>query len=133
VATFFAVMKDTDYASKKVFVENFWKGFRRTLKPGNKEIITEFVKCDFTNIYNWNVAQREKKKLLTTEARLWRERYGHARCGWLRRTRLLLRRTRRTPRRSATRRSCATRPPRWTDESRRLARLTCRACAPRLA
>ncbi len=75
-------MKDTDYASKKVFVENFWKGFRRALKPGNKAIITEFVKCDFTNIYNWNVAQREKKKLLTAEARLWRVRSGtHAAVG----------------------------------------------------
>ena len=69
VATFFAVMKDTDYATKKVFVQNFWTGFRKVLKGANKQLITEFSKCDFTNIYDWHVAEREKKKLLTNEAR----------------------------------------------------------------
>ena len=69
VATFFAVMKDTDYATKKVFVQNFWTGFRKVLKGQNKLLITEFSKCDFTNIYDWHVAEREKKKLLTNEAR----------------------------------------------------------------
>ena len=70
MATFFAVMKDTDYATKKVFVQNFWTGFRKVLKGENKQLITEFSKCDFTNIYDWNVAEREKKKLLTNEARV---------------------------------------------------------------
>ena len=70
VATFFAVMKDTDYATKKVFVQNFWTGFRKVLKGENKQLITEFSKCDFTNIYNWHVEEREKKKLLTNEARV---------------------------------------------------------------
>ncbi len=69
VATFFAVMKDSDYATKKVFVENFWKGFRRVLKGANKETITVFSKCDFTDIYNWHVAEREKKKAQTSEVR----------------------------------------------------------------
>ena len=69
VATFFAVMKDTDYATKKVFVQNFWTGFRKVLKGQNKLLITEFSKCDFTNIYDWHVAERDKKKLLTNEAR----------------------------------------------------------------
>ena len=60
-------MKDSDYATKPVFVENFWKGFRRVLKGANKETITVFAKCDFTNIYNWHVAEREKKKAMTTD------------------------------------------------------------------
>ena len=63
------MMKDTDYATKKVFVQNFWTGFRKVLKGANKQLITEFSKCDFTNIYDWHVAEREKKKLLTNEAR----------------------------------------------------------------
>ena len=28
VATFFAVMKDTDYMHKPTFIRNFWEGFR---------------------------------------------------------------------------------------------------------
>jgi DNA topoisomerase-1 len=67
VATFFAVMKDSDYATKQVFVDNFWKGFRRVLKGSNKETITVFAKCDFSNIFEWHNAEREKKKLLTSE------------------------------------------------------------------
>ena len=31
VANFFAVMKDTDYAQKEVFVKNFWDGFKKIL------------------------------------------------------------------------------------------------------
>jgi DNA topoisomerase-1 len=77
VATFFAVMKDSDYATKKVFVENFWKGFRRVLKGANKETITVFSKCDFTNIYNWHLAEREKKKAQTGEVRTLGPRCAH--------------------------------------------------------
>ena len=92
------MMKDTDYATKKVFVQNFWTGFRKVLKGENKQLITEFSKCDFTNIYNWNVEEREKKKLLTNEARV---RVASRR--WPRRSDRS-RRRRRLPRRSARRR-----------------------------
>jgi|APGre2960657444_1045066.scaffolds.fasta_scaffold00186_8 DNA topoisomerase-1 len=62
-------MKDSDYASKSVFVENFWKCFKRLLTGRNKELITEFSKCDFTSIYEWTIEERDKKKALTAEAR----------------------------------------------------------------
>ena len=113
-ATLFAVMKDTDYAAKPVFVENFFKCFRQVLKGQNKETITEFSKCDFTNIYNWNVAEREKKKALTTEVRrvkgFWQlraatELTGLCSCRTRRRSRPT-----ETPRRSRTRRAP------WTAE-----------------
>ena len=114
VATFFAVMKDTDYATKKVFVQNFWTGFRKVLKGENKQLITEFSKCDFTNIYNWNAEEREKKKLLTNEARV-----RAARAFWAASDRS--RRRRRRQRRSARRRSSSTRQLSWTAAWRRCA------------
>jgi hypothetical protein len=114
VATFFAVMKDTDYATKKVFVQNFWTGFRKVLKGENKQLITEFSKCDFTNIYNWNAEEREKKKLLTNEARV-----RAARAFWAAPD--PSRRRRRRRRRSARRRSSSTRQLSWTAAWRRCA------------
>lgn len=62
-------MKDSDYATKKVFVDNFWKGFRRVLKGSNKELLVDFALCDFSRIYDWAQEEREKKKALTGEAR----------------------------------------------------------------
>jgi len=67
VATFFAVMKDSYYATKKVFVDNFWKGFRRMLKGSNKELLVDFALCDFSRIYDWAQEEREKKKAMTSE------------------------------------------------------------------
>ena len=96
-------MKDTDYAGKKVFVENFWKGFRRVLKGANKERVTEFSKCDFTRIAEWNAQEREKKKALTNEARA--RAPARAALAGPALTRGAARRRRRRPRRSATRRS----------------------------
>ena len=62
-------MKDTEYAAKPGCVENFFKCFRQVLKGQNKEMITQFSKCDFTAIYNWHMEEREKKKAMTTEVR----------------------------------------------------------------
>jgi DNA topoisomerase-1 len=42
VASFFAVMKDTEYAQKEVFVKNFFEGFKRVLKHGPNKRIKEF-------------------------------------------------------------------------------------------
>ena len=61
-------MKDSDYATKPVFVANFWKSFRGLLKGANKALLQEFHKCDFTSIYEHRLAEREKKKALTSEA-----------------------------------------------------------------
>ncbi|KXZ56848.1 hypothetical protein GPECTOR_1g765 [Gonium pectorale] len=65
VATMFAVMKDTDYMKKTVFLKNFWEGFQEVL--GKKHVIKSLEKCDFTPIYDWHMAQREAKKSMSKE------------------------------------------------------------------
>ena len=65
VATFFAVMRDTDYVTKPTFIRNFWDGFQNIL--GSNHIIQKFELCDFTPIYEWHMAEREKKQNRTKE------------------------------------------------------------------
>lgn len=65
VATMFAVMKDTDYATKPRFIENFMNDWRALL--GKNHVIKKFELCDFTPIYEWHQKEKEKKKLMTTE------------------------------------------------------------------
>ncbi|XP_047070335.1 DNA topoisomerase 1 beta-like [Lolium rigidum] len=65
VATMFAVMKDTEYASKETFINNFFNDWRNIL--GKKHIIKKFELCDFTPIYEWNLQEKEKKKQMTPE------------------------------------------------------------------
>ena len=66
VATMFAVMKDTDYAGKPTFIDNFFTDWRKIL--GKNHIIKKFELCDFTPIYEWHLREKEKKKQMTTEA-----------------------------------------------------------------
>lgn len=61
----FAVMKDTDYAGKPVFIENFFTDWRQLL--GKNHVIKKFELCDFTPIYEWHLREKEKKKQMTTE------------------------------------------------------------------
>ncbi|PNH02171.1 DNA topoisomerase 1, partial [Tetrabaena socialis] len=65
VATMFAVMKDTDYMQKPIFLNNFWGGFKEVL--GKNHAIKGLEKCDFTPIYDWHMAQREAKKNVSKE------------------------------------------------------------------
>ncbi|KAJ0965178.1 hypothetical protein J5N97_026316 [Dioscorea zingiberensis] len=65
VATMFAVMKDTDYATKPKFIENFMNDWRQIL--GWNHVIKKFELCDFTPIYEWHLREKEKKKQMTTE------------------------------------------------------------------
>tara|TARA_B110000977_G_scaffold192530_1_gene266180 strand:- start:1420 stop:3342 length:1923 start_codon:yes stop_codon:yes gene_type:complete len=67
VASFFAVMKDTDYAQKEVFVKNFFDGFKKVLRSGPNKHITSFQKCDFTKMYMHHLEEREKRKNITNE------------------------------------------------------------------
>jgi DNA topoisomerase-1 len=67
VATFFAVMKDTDYMSKPTFLRNFWEGFSEVLGPGH--VIRSLDKCDFTPIYEWHMAERERKRAAPKEVK----------------------------------------------------------------
>ncbi|ONK79065.1 uncharacterized protein A4U43_C01F2540 [Asparagus officinalis] len=65
VATMFAVMKDTDYATKPTFIKNFMEDWGRIL--GKNHIIKKFELCDFTPIYEWHLKEKEKKKQMTSE------------------------------------------------------------------
>ncbi|OAY76967.1 DNA topoisomerase 1 alpha-like isoform X1 [Ananas comosus] len=65
VATMFAVMKDTDYATKPKFIENFWNDWRQIL--GKNHVIKKFELCDFTPIYEWHLREKEKKKQMSSE------------------------------------------------------------------
>ena len=67
VCTFFAVMKDTDYAQKDVFIKNFFDGFKKVLKNGPNSHVKDFKKCDFTKIYMWDLERREKNKAVSNE------------------------------------------------------------------
>lgn len=66
-ATMFAVMKDTDYATKPKFIENFMNDWRQIL--GKNHVIKKFELCDFTPIYEWHLREKEKKKQLSSEVR----------------------------------------------------------------
>ncbi|KAE8775865.1 DNA topoisomerase 1 [Hordeum vulgare] len=65
VATMFAVMKDTEYASNETFINNFFTDWRKIL--GKTHIITKFELCDFTPIYEWHLREKEKKNQMTSE------------------------------------------------------------------
>ncbi|CAN6455386.1 unnamed protein product [Victoria cruziana] len=65
VATMFAVMKDTEYATKKTFIENFMNDWRAILGKNHK--IKKFELCDFTPIYDWYQKEKEKKKQMSSE------------------------------------------------------------------
>ncbi|XP_077249657.1 DNA topoisomerase 1-like [Tasmannia lanceolata] len=65
VATMFAVMKDTEYATKQRFIDNFMNDWRVIL--GRNHVIKKFEFCDFTPIYEWHQKEKEKKKQMSTE------------------------------------------------------------------
>lgn len=67
IATFFAVMKETEYVGKPQFIKNFFEGFCEALGPDH--IIQEFEKCDFEPIYAWHLEEKAKKATLTKEVR----------------------------------------------------------------
>lgn len=65
VATMFAVMRDTEYVTKPKFLTNFWNDWKKKLGPNH--VIQKLELCDFTPIYEWSVAEKEKKKQLSSE------------------------------------------------------------------
>jgi hypothetical protein len=48
-----------------MFTDNFWAGFKEVL--GEKHVVTDLSKCDFTDIYNHFMAERDKKKNMSKE------------------------------------------------------------------
>lgn len=65
VATMFAVMKDTEYATKQKFTDNFMNDWKVLL--GRNHVIKKFELCDFTPIYEWHQREKEKKKQMSSE------------------------------------------------------------------
>ncbi|XP_057818740.2 DNA topoisomerase 1 alpha [Cryptomeria japonica] len=65
VATLFAKMKSTAYATKIIFIENFWSDWKQVL--GKKHVIQKFELCDFTPICQWHLKEEEKKKQMSTK------------------------------------------------------------------
>ncbi|KMZ57043.1 DNA topoisomerase 1 [Zostera marina] len=65
VATMFAVMKDTEYAKKKTFLDNFMSDWKSIL--GANHVIKKLELCDFTPIYDWHMREKEKKKEMSAE------------------------------------------------------------------
>lgn len=64
-AGFYAAMTGSPYLEKPTFINNFWEGFQAILGP--KHVIKCLEKCDFSRIYNWQMAQREAKKTMSKE------------------------------------------------------------------
>lgn len=68
IANMFGVMKETDYMKKQIFLDNFWNDFRKVL--GKNHVIKDLKKCDFTPMYEYAMAERERKKQLSKEEKL---------------------------------------------------------------
>ncbi len=65
----FAVMMETDYYKKQIFRKNFWTDFTAILKKTRKDkLMTDLEKCDFTPIFEWHKAKKEKEKADKAEA-----------------------------------------------------------------
>ncbi|XP_039497024.1 DNA topoisomerase 1 isoform X2 [Drosophila santomea] len=69
-ATFYAKMLNHDYCTKEVFNNNFFKDFRKSMTSKEREIIKDFRKCGFQEMFNFFQAESEKRKAATKEEKL---------------------------------------------------------------
>uniref|UniRef100_A0A1I8M5L5 DNA topoisomerase I n=1 Tax=Musca domestica TaxID=7370 RepID=A0A1I8M5L5_MUSDO len=69
-ATFYAKMLNHDYCTKKIFNDNFFKDFRKTMTKEEKDIIKDFDKCNFEEMHRFFLAESEKRKNATKEEKL---------------------------------------------------------------
>ncbi|KAG0312024.1 DNA topoisomerase 1 [Linnemannia gamsii] len=68
VAGFFGALLFTEHAENPTFQENFFKDFSKLAKAHKTSPeITSFKKCDFTPMYEYYQAEREKRKNMTKE------------------------------------------------------------------
>lgn len=67
VATFYAKMLSHDYVTKKVFNDNFFKDFRKTMTSHERDVIKDLKKCSFQEMYDYFTAESEKRKNATKE------------------------------------------------------------------
>ncbi|XP_064081601.1 DNA topoisomerase I, mitochondrial-like isoform X1 [Macrobrachium nipponense] len=67
IAGFYARMLDHEYTTKEVFNTNFFKDWRKSMTPQEKEIITDLKKCDFRRLHAYYVQKNEERKNRTKE------------------------------------------------------------------
>ncbi|XP_078092930.1 DNA topoisomerase I, mitochondrial [Mustelus asterias] len=67
VATFFGKMLDHEYTTKDIFRKNFFKDWRKEMKPEEKATITDLNKCNFEEINQYFKAQSEARKQMSKE------------------------------------------------------------------
>lgn len=62
IATFYAVILETEYVKNKTFRDNFFRDWQKVLGKGHK--IVKLSKCDFSKIFRWNEERKERLKEL---------------------------------------------------------------------
>ncbi|KAG0059711.1 DNA topoisomerase 1 [Linnemannia elongata] len=68
IAGFFGALLFTEHAENPTFQENFFKDFSKIAKAHKTSPeITSFKKCDFTPMYEYYQAEKEKRKNMTKE------------------------------------------------------------------
>eukprot|EP01083_Nonionella_stella_P181047 647289_1 len=67
IATFYALMIETDWAQKEKFRKNFFKEFQKICRDKKQsktfEHIVSLDKCDFKAIYDWYAGKKEAEKV----------------------------------------------------------------------
>ncbi|XP_014247767.1 DNA topoisomerase I, mitochondrial isoform X1 [Cimex lectularius] len=67
VATFYGRMIEHDYTQKEVFNNNFFKDWKKTMTPKERELITDLSKCNFRHINAYFQKKSEERKAMTKE------------------------------------------------------------------
>lgn len=62
IATFYARMLDHEYTSKKVFNDNFFKDWRKSMTSKERDLIKDLSKCNFRMMAAYFTAQSEANK-----------------------------------------------------------------------
>lgn len=65
MATIYAKYTDTEYMNNRVFKKNFWNDWKKILGKSSK--IQSLEKCNFNDIYNYVIEQKEIKKNIPKE------------------------------------------------------------------
>ncbi|ALC48487.1 Top1 [Drosophila busckii] len=71
-------MLNHDYCTKDVFNNNFFKDFRKSMTDKEKDIIKDFRKCNFKEMFDYFQAESEKRKAATKEEKLARKNENEA-------------------------------------------------------
>jgi len=79
-ATLYARYIESDYVKSKIFNKNFWNDWKHSL--GKNHVIQSLDDCDFRQIYDFLLQQKEEKKLINDELKeqrkLEEEKYKYA-------------------------------------------------------